>query len=103
MTGVQTCALPIYLDEGNRTRGKYGRLLAYVQLPDGRFLNEALVADGYAYADLRFGHSFYHKYQQLEAVARSQKKGLWRKVTRRQLPEWRQKEMPKSKFYEGYQ
>jgi endonuclease YncB( thermonuclease family) len=78
----------VYLDEGNRTRGKYGRLLAYVKLPDGRFLNEALVVEGYAYADLRFRHGLYNRYKQLEAVARRQKKGLWEHVTREQLPEW---------------
>lgn len=27
---------------------QYGRLLAYVHLPDGRMLNEALISDGYA-------------------------------------------------------
>ncbi len=70
----------VYLEE-HRTRGYYGRLLAYVQLPDGRFLNEVLVAEGYAYADTQFHHSFYHKYQQLEAAARNQKKGLWQKTT----------------------
>lgn len=85
----------IYLDTSNNTRDKYERLLAYVQLPDGRFLNEVLIAEGYAYADLRFRHSFYNKYQQLEASARSLKKGLWEKVTRRQLPEWLQREKPK--------
>ncbi len=79
----------VYLEE-HRTRDKYGRLLAYVKLPDGRFLNEALVAEGLAYADVRFRHSFYHKYQQLEAAARSQKKGLWFKVTPEQMPKWRQ-------------
>jgi len=84
----------IYLDNGNRTRDKYDRLLAYVQLPDGRFLNEVLVSEGFAYADLRFRHSFYNKYQQLEASARSLKKGLWEKVTRKQLPEWLQREPP---------
>jgi micrococcal nuclease len=77
----------VYLEE-HRTRGKFGRLLAYVQLPDGRFLNEVLVSEGFAYADLRFRHSFYNKYKQLEAAARSQKKGLWPNVTREQLPEW---------------
>jgi len=85
----------VYLDKGNRTRGKYGRLLAYVQLPDRRFLNEVLVAEGFAYADLRFRHSFYHKYKQLQASARSGKKGLWEKVKREQLPEWLQREKPK--------
>ncbi|MFB0524484.1 MAG: thermonuclease family protein [Phycisphaerae bacterium] len=85
----------IYLDGGNNTRDKYGRLLAYMQLPDSRFLNEVLVAEGFAYADLRFRHSFYNKYQQLEASARSLKKGLWQKATREQLPEWLQRERPK--------
>jgi len=84
----------VYLDEGNRTRGKYSRLLAYVQLPDGRFLNEVLLIEGLAYADLRFRHSFYHRYQQLQASARRQKKGLWQNVIRQQLPEWLQKERP---------
>jgi len=81
----------VYLDEDNRTRGKYGRLLAYVKLPDGRFLNKVLLSEGFAYADTRFRHSFYHTYKQLEAVARSQKKGLWLNVTPEQMPEWRQK------------
>jgi len=81
----------VYLDATEHTRGKYGRLLAYVQLPDGRFLNEVLVAEGFAYADLRFRHIFYHKYPRLEASARSRKKGLWEKVTRDQLPKWLQR------------
>jgi endonuclease YncB( thermonuclease family) len=84
----------IYLDEGNRTRGKYGRLLAYIKLPDGKFLNEALLSEGFAYADVRFQHSLFHKYQQLEASARSSKKGLWEKVTREQLPQWLQRMKP---------
>jgi len=83
----------VYLEQ-HRTRGKYGRLLAYVQLPDDRFLNEVLLIEGFAYADLRFRHSFYNKYPQLEAGARSRKKGLWPKLTRRLLPEWLQKRKP---------
>jgi len=83
----------IYLEE-HRTRGYYGRLLAYVQLPDGRFLNKVLLTEGFAYADLRFRHSFYNKYKQLEAAARSGKKGLWEKVKREQLPEWLQRKKP---------
>jgi len=85
----------VYLDEGNPTRGKYGRLLAYVELPDGSFLNEVLVSEGFAYADLRFPHSFYHKYRQLEASARSLKRGLWQEVSREQLPEWLRERKPK--------
>jgi len=85
--------ITVYLEE-HRTRGKYGRLLAYVQLPDGRFLNEVLVAEGFAYADLRFRHGLYHRYEQLQASARRQKKGLWEKVAREQLPEWLQQRNP---------
>lgn len=85
----------VYLDAPNPTRGNYGRLLTYVQLPDGRFLNEALLSEGCAYADLRFRHSFFNKYQQLEASARSGQKGLWQNVTREQLPEWLQRMRPK--------
>ena len=86
-------SVTVYLDEAD-TRDKYNRLLAYIQLPDGKYLNELLLTKGFAYADLRFRHSFYHSYQQLEAAARSQKKGLWEKVTRQQLPEWLKKKKP---------
>jgi micrococcal nuclease len=84
----------VYLDEGNRTRGKYGRLLAYVQLPDRTFLNEVMVAEGFAYADLRFRHSLYQKYKDLQASARRQKKGLWEEAKRDQLPQWLQDRRP---------
>lgn len=86
--------ITVYLDEGNRTRGYYGRLLAYIQLPDRRFLNEVLLTEGYAYADTRFHHSFYYKYQQAQASARRQQKGLWHNVTREQLPHWLQNKRP---------
>ncbi len=86
----------VYLEE-HRTRDKYGRLLAYIKLPDGGFLNEALLSEGLAYADTRFRHSFYHKYKQLEAAARRQKKGLWPKVTPEQMPKWRQNKVKNQK------
>jgi micrococcal nuclease len=83
----------IYLDE-KHTRDKYGRLLAYIKLPDDGFLNEVLLTEGFAYADLRFKHNSYNKYKQLEAGARKSKKGLWEKVTREQLPQWLQRKKP---------
>jgi endonuclease YncB( thermonuclease family) len=57
-------------------------------------LNEVLLADGFAYADVRFRHSLYNRYKQLESAARGQKKGLWAKVRREQLPEWLQEKKP---------
>jgi micrococcal nuclease len=80
----------LYLDQQAGTRDKYGRLLAYVELPDGRFLNEELLSGGYAYADLRFRHSYSYKYRQLEASARALKQGLWANVTPDQFPLWLQ-------------
>ena len=82
----------IYLDEKQtRDNKKYDRLLAYVQLENGKFLNEELLREGFAYADLRFKHDFYNRYKQLEAAARRGKKGLWEKVTPEQMPEWKRK------------
>jgi micrococcal nuclease len=81
----------IYLEKEKNSRDKYHRLLAYIQLPDDKFLNEELLNEGYAYADLRFKHGLYNKYKQLESVARSQKKGLWANVTPEQMPKWKQK------------
>ena len=77
----------IYLDE-KQTRDKYDRLLAYVQLEDGRFLNEILLSEGYAYADWRFKHAFYNKYKQLESSAKRNKKGLWKDITTDKMPQW---------------
>ncbi len=76
----------VYLDSPGPTRGKYGRLLAYIKLPDGRFLNEVLLREGYGRVYRRSRHSFYNKYQQLEAGARSSEKGLWKNPVLDQLP-----------------
>jgi micrococcal nuclease len=84
----------IYLDQVAGSRDKYDRLLAYVALPDGRFLNEELLLSGYVYADLRFRHGYFHKYRQLEASARAGKVGLWAHVKPEQMPPWRQKREP---------
>jgi micrococcal nuclease len=82
----------IWLDAAGPTRDRYGRLLAYVYLPDGRILNEVLIADGYGYADTRFRHGTYEKYRQIEAAARRAGRGLWAAVTTDQMPRWRQKQ-----------
>lgn len=91
---LQGHTVTVYLDETPRTRGKYGRLLAYLEMPDGAFLNELLLAEGYAYADPRFAHSYLQRYRQLEGSARALGKGLWAGVTREQMPRWRQSRAP---------
>lgn len=74
----------------HRTRGKYGRLLAYAYLePDGACFNERLLESGYAYADGRFDHPHKAKYAALEHTARKQGVGLWADVTPDQMPAWK--------------
>ena len=87
--------ITVLLDSISHTRDKYNRLLAYIKLDDDRIGNEVLITEGFAYADLRFEHSFYEKYSQFEAIARQNKKGLWKGVTRSLLPEWLQRIRPK--------
>jgi micrococcal nuclease len=87
----------VYLDQQAGNRDRYERLLAYIQLPDGRFLNEELLTEGFAYADMRFKHGYFQKYRQLEASARALKKGLWARVTVDQMPPWRQKRVESDK------
>ncbi|NLZ06642.1 MAG: thermonuclease family protein [Phycisphaerae bacterium] len=93
-TRISGRQVTVHLDEGDRTRCNYGRLLAYLELDDGTVLNEAMLTEGYAYADLRFKHSYFHKYGELEASARALRKGLWAEVTRDDLPDWLQRMRP---------
>ena len=75
----------LQLVTGN-TRGKYGRLLAYVYLPDGEMLNLVLVRNGYAYADARFTHPHAAEFLGLQDRARRGRQGLWRDVKEADLP-----------------
>ena len=75
-----------------KTRGLYGRLLAYVHLvPEGDSFNELLLEDGYAYADWRFAHPLKRQYKTLEKRARRRGVGLWAEVTLEDKPAWRQR------------
>jgi len=69
-----------------KTRGKYGRLLAYVELPDGMMLNRELIRQGYGYADPRFHHPRETEFQQVQAQARAAGTGLWKNAKPRDLP-----------------
>jgi len=75
-----------------RSRDKYGRLLAYVYLaPQGPMFNERLLEEGYAYADTRFAHPFKADFVRLEQTARRAGVGLWGGVTPGLMPEWRRR------------
>jgi endonuclease YncB( thermonuclease family) len=63
--------------ESHRTRGKFGRLLAHVELGDGTDLAARLLKAGLARFDERFYHSRYRRYRLLQEQASTQNKGLW--------------------------
>ena len=75
-----------------RTRGKYGRLLAYVYMErGGRMFNEMLLEEGFAYADLRFDHHYYNQFKATEKRAHQAGKGLWAEITLDEMPQWKQR------------
>lgn len=81
----------VRLGTSKKTRGTYGRLLAYIELEDGEILNSELIINGFGYADTRFAHDFYDEYISLQKDARAKKSGLWKEVTPEQFPHWMQK------------
>jgi micrococcal nuclease len=64
-------------DDASDRRDRYGRLLAYLSLPDGTNVNRALVADGYARVyDTAFAQSA--AFYAAEAAAQENGTGVWR-------------------------
>jgi micrococcal nuclease len=67
----------VQLEFEGSTKDKYNRTLAYVQLPDGRMLNEELIRQGYAHVDTAYPFSRMEAFRALERDAREQERGLW--------------------------
>ena len=72
--------------ESENTRGKFGRLLGFVYTDQGKMLNMELLRSGHAYADGRWRHRFYSQFQQIERLARKNKRGLWQDVKANDMP-----------------
>jgi len=71
-----------------RTRDRYGRLVGYVILPDGRNLSELIIAEGYGYADPRFAHPLSRQFWRDQRQAIKHRRGLWRDVREDDLPSY---------------
>ena len=81
-----------------KSRDKYGRLLAYVYCErGGRMFNEMLLEEGFAYADPRFAHPYKKQFESTENRARKRSVGLWSGLTLDQMPAWKQRLDRKSK------
>ena len=59
-------------------RDKYGRLLAYVYLVDGTFLNAEIIKQGYGHVYTKVPFKYLEKFKQYEEEAREAKRGLWK-------------------------
>lgn len=63
--------------QDHRLRGGFGRLLAYIELPDGRMLNAELIKSGLSKHDDRWSHDHAQAYDELEQQARKDRLGFW--------------------------
>lgn len=65
-------------DESQGDRDKYGRLLRYAFLEDGRLFNKLMVEEGYGHEyTYNIPYKYQKEFQDAEASAREGKKGLW--------------------------
>lgn len=75
LTGT-TVRLERDLSQGDRD--KYGRLLRYVFLPDGTFVNKKLIEEGYAYEyTYRIPYRYQTEFKAAQTAARENARGLW--------------------------
>jgi micrococcal nuclease len=58
-------------------RDRYGRLLAYVYLLDGTFLNAEIIKQGYGFAYTRFPFKYMEEFRRYEREAKENRRGLW--------------------------
>lgn len=78
---------PVRVETDVQSYDRYGRLLAYVFLPDGRMVNEELVRQGWAMVltippNVRYVDRFVRAQQD----ARQHRRGLWSGLTPRRVP-----------------
>lgn len=85
----------VILDSISPSRDRYGRLLAWLEIKNGVCVNAEIVRGGFGYTDLRFDNDRFDEFVQLQEAAVSGKVGLWKEVTKKQLPTWLQREKPR--------
>ena len=67
----------VTLELGRQTRDSYGRILAYVYLPDHSLLNRTLLQKGYASVFRKYGFDRKAEFLRIEERARRRGLGLW--------------------------
>lgn len=64
-------------DPMDQNRDRYHRLLRYVFLQDGTFVNAEIIRQGYGFAYTKYPFSLTEEFRALEREAREQGRGLW--------------------------
>ncbi len=68
----------VYLETDVQIHDRYGRLLAYVYLPDGRMLNEVLLEEGYAkMMTIPPNVKYVERFRKAQRKAILEGRGLW--------------------------
>jgi len=68
----------VRLEFDKEKRGKYGRLLAYVFLLDGTFVNAEIIRQGYGFAYTKYPFKYMDTFVRLEEEAKKNKSGYWK-------------------------
>lgn len=69
----------VRLEFDQNQRDRYKRLLAYVYLEDGTFLNAEIIKQGYGYAYTMFYFKYWKQFIEFEREAGIRKRGFWKK------------------------
>jgi micrococcal nuclease len=67
----------VRLEYDQTRRDRYGRILAYVYLMDGTFLNAEIIKQGYGFAYTKYPFKYLNEFRKYEREARENGNGLW--------------------------
>jgi len=67
----------VRIEYEQRSRDRYGRLLAYLYLKDGRCVNAEIIRQGYGSVYVKYPFRFMKEYRVLDRGAREAGRGLW--------------------------
>ena len=70
--------MEVRLEYDQTRRDRYGRILAYVYLMDGTFLNAEIIKQGYGFGYTKYPFKYLEEFRGYEREARQNRKGLWK-------------------------
>lgn len=78
---IGSSSVRLQADPLDTNRDRYGRLLRYVYLPDGRMIETELINNGYGFAYTQFPFSKKDEFKADEQITKAAGKGLWSACT----------------------